>query len=119
MLCISRISVFGQNTSKDLSGQSKRYTDSPRLAITTILFKVKINIFTNYFYSSYENEIISTKQTFNASPTSQKFMTASLLSRWSNDGTGYHEFNGRKRQERDTRHTSICGNSFVKIAILV
>ena len=58
---------------------------NPRLAITTILPKVHRNVFTNYFCSSQENKLVSTKPTFNTSPTSQKTVTASLLCRWGND----------------------------------
>ena len=58
---------------------------NPRLAITTILPKVNRNVFTNYFCSSQENKLVSTKPTFNTSPTSQKTITASLLCRWGND----------------------------------
>ena len=38
-----------------------------------------------FLYSSQENKLISTKPTFTTSLTSQKTITASLLSRWDND----------------------------------
>ena len=75
----------------------------PQIAITTILPKVNINAFTNYFYFSQENKTVFTKQTFNASPTSQKFITDSLLSRWGNDGRAYHQFKGRKKTRKKYR----------------
>ena len=55
------------------------------MAFTTILPKINRNVFTSYFYSSQENKLISTKPAFTASPTSQKTITANLLSRWGND----------------------------------
>ena len=64
---------------------SKKYSDSPRLAFTTILLKINRTVFTNYFYSSQENKLIPTKPTFTTSPTSQKTIIASLLSRWGNN----------------------------------
>ena len=48
----------------------------PRLIETFLL---------NYFYSSQKIKLVSTKPTFNASPISQKTITASLLSRWGNN----------------------------------
>ena len=55
------------------------------MAITTISPKINRNVFTYYFYSSQEKKLVSTKPTITASPTSQKTITASLLSRWGND----------------------------------
>ena len=55
------------------------------MAITTILPKINRNVFTYYFYFSQGKKLVSTKPTITASPTSQKTITASLLSRWGND----------------------------------
>ena len=85
ILYIFSICVFIQIPSKDLAGYSKRYADSPRLAFTTILPKINRNIFTNHFYSSQEKNLTSTKPIFTASPTAQKTVIHSFLSRWSND----------------------------------
>ena len=41
--------------------------------------------FTYYFYSSQGKKVVPTKPTITASPTSQKTITASLLSRWDSD----------------------------------
>ena len=55
------------------------------MAITTILPKINRNVFTYYFYSSPEKKLVSTKPTITDSPTSQKTIFASLLSRWGNN----------------------------------
>ena len=71
----------------------------PRLIETFLL---------NYFYSSQKIKLVSTKPTFNASTTSQKIITASLLSngammgQWCiNEGCKrrYHQFMGRKNKK--------------------
>ena len=55
------------------------------MTITTILPKINRIVFINYFYASQEKELVSIKPTITASPTSQKTITASLLSRWGSD----------------------------------
>ena len=93
------------------------------MVITTILPKINRNIFTSYFYSSQKKKRVPTKPTIAASPTSQKTITASLLSRWAT----IHQqrlwktlssIHGQKIQESNTGHISVNGKSSVKIAIL-
>ena len=60
-----------------------------------------------------------------STPTSQKTITASLLSRWGNDALtktwkNLSSIHGSKKQkDNNTVPTSINGESFVKIVILV